>query len=115
MRIASPSPLLARVDGQCRTRARHRGAAGERRCAAACSEMFDDVGRASPSTLAARARRCAAAHAAGRVRLPCVRRDAACARASSRAPVPGLDPRERGMLMHKALELVWRKLKASSR
>jgi probable DNA repair protein len=26
-------------------------------------------------------------------------------------PAPGLDPRERGMLMHKALELVWLKLK----
>jgi ATP-dependent helicase/nuclease subunit B len=26
-------------------------------------------------------------------------------------PAPGLDPRERGMLMHKALELVWIKLK----
>jgi ATP-dependent helicase/nuclease subunit B len=27
------------------------------------------------------------------------------------APVPGIDPRERGMLLHKALELIWEKLK----
>ena len=27
------------------------------------------------------------------------------------APIPGIDPRERGMLLHKALELIWEKLK----
>jgi ATP-dependent helicase/nuclease subunit B len=27
------------------------------------------------------------------------------------SPAPGLDPRERGMLLHKALELIWEKLK----
>jgi len=27
------------------------------------------------------------------------------------APAPGIDPRERGMLLHKALELIWEKLK----
>ena len=27
------------------------------------------------------------------------------------APTPGIDPRERGMLLHKALELIWEKLK----
>ena len=26
------------------------------------------------------------------------------------APAPGIDPRERGMLLHKALELIWSKL-----
>ncbi|MEJ0084049.1 MAG: PD-(D/E)XK nuclease family protein [Pseudomonadota bacterium] len=27
------------------------------------------------------------------------------------APIPGIDPRERGMLLHKALELIWEKLR----
>jgi ATP-dependent helicase/nuclease subunit B len=27
------------------------------------------------------------------------------------SPIPGVDPRERGMLLHKALELIWEKLK----
>jgi ATP-dependent helicase/nuclease subunit B len=40
-------------------------------------------------------------HAYGEVRLGAERLE---------APVPGIDPRERGMLLHKALELVWIKL-----
>ena len=58
-------------------------------------------------------RRCAAASSRSRCRpnaafMPMAK--CACGAEPLEAPAPGIDPRERGMLLHKALELVWIKL-----
>ena len=105
----SPSPLLARVAGA----APYESAAPRATLAQAVRrpglESFDDVagiavdksqpvrGGVTPLTLQAEC----GFHAYGEVRL---------AARELESPAPGIDPRERGMLLHKALELVWIKL-----
>jgi probable DNA repair protein len=106
----SISPLLSRLGGQTTTVALPVAPPLAIRLRGVALEPFEDVrgtavdtgrnvaGGVKPLTLQAEC----GFHAYAEVRL---------AAEELRTPAPGLDARERGMLLHKALELVWIKLK----
>ena len=106
----SISPLLARIEGQTTAAAPRASPTLAAQLRGVALETFEDVqgtavdtsctvaGGVKPLTLQAEC----GFHAYAEVRL---------AAEALKTPAPGLDARERGMLLHKALELVWIKLK----
>lgn len=105
----SPSPLLARLDSQIPLAPKKRLVSLADALRRPGLIAFDDIagtpvpkgrpvrGGVKPLSLQAEC----GFHAYGEMRLNAP---------ALETPAPGLDPRERGMLMHKALELVWIKL-----